>query len=86
LESKKISLQEAKENIEPDILERVAKVFKIPVNTIKNFDEDAAINYINTFNDNSTNHGANFNYRCSINPMEKSLTPLKKISGHMKHY
>ena len=40
---KRISLLEAKETIEPQILEEVAKVLKVPVEAIKNFDEQAAI-------------------------------------------
>ena len=39
----KISLLEAKETIEPAILDRVAKVLKVPVEAIKNFDEETAI-------------------------------------------
>lgn len=68
---RKISLLEQKEVIEPELLEQVAKVLKVPVDAIKNFDEEAAINYINTFNDNSVNHGANFNYKCNFNPLDK---------------
>jgi len=68
---KKISLLEQKETIEPDLLEQVAKVLKVPVEAIKNFDEQAAINYINTFNDSSVNHGANLNYYCTFNPVDK---------------
>jgi len=67
----KISLLEQKEVIGPELLEQVANVLKVPVEAIKNFDEEAAINYINTFNDNSVNHGANFNYKCNFNPMDK---------------
>ena len=68
---RKVSLLEQKEVIEPELLEQVAKALKVPADAIKNFDEDAAINYINTFNDNSVNHGANFNYKCSFNPIDK---------------
>ena len=79
---RKISLLEQKEVIEPELLEQVAKVLKVPVEAIKNFDEEAAINYINTFNDNSVNHGANFNYKCSFNPIDKwaeEITENRKL-------
>ena len=68
---RKISVLEQKEVIETELLEQITKVLKVPVDAIKNFDEEAAINYINTFNDNSVNHGANFNYKCSFNPIDK---------------
>jgi len=43
---------EAKETIEPEILEQVAKVLKVSAEAIKNFSEDAAVNIIsNTFHD-----------------------------------
>ena len=48
---KKISLLEQKEIIEQPILEEVAKALKVPVEAIKNFDEEKAVNIIaNTFN------------------------------------
>jgi transcriptional regulator with XRE-family HTH domain len=47
---KKVSLLEQKETIEDDLLQQVAKALKVPVEAIKNFDEQAAIVYFNTFN------------------------------------
>lgn len=69
---RKISLLEQKELIEEDLLSQVAKVLKVPVEAIKNFDENAAVSVIaNTFtsNDNSTLNAVN-NY-CSFNPIDK---------------
>ena len=66
---KKISLLEAKETIEPEILDQVSKVLKVSSEAIKNFNEEAATNYINTFNDNST--GAFNNFHCTFNPIDK---------------
>ena len=66
---RKISLLEQKEVIEQDLLEQVAKVLKVPVEAIKNFDEEAAINVIgNNYHDNST---SNVNYHCTFNPIDK---------------
>ena len=49
---RRVSLLEGKEEIEPEILEQVARALKVPVEAIKNFDEQAAVNIIsNTFND-----------------------------------
>ncbi len=69
---KKISLLEAKETIEPGLLEEVAKVLKVPVEAIKNFDEVGAVTYFNTFNDNSLSNGS---FQCqsirTFNPVDK---------------
>jgi len=68
---KKVSLLEAKEEIETDVLEQVAKVLKVPSEAIKNFDEQAAINIIsNTFHDFKDNAIANANH-CTFNPLDK---------------
>ena len=68
---KKISLLEAKEQIEPALLEEVAKALKVPAEAIKNFDEEAAINVIsNTFHDHSAN---NVNFKCTFNPLDKMV-------------
>jgi len=76
---KKVSLLEQKETIEDDLLQQVAKVLKVPVEAIKNFDEQAAINYINTFNDSSVNHGANLNYYCTFNPIDKVVELYERM-------
>lgn len=66
---RKISLLEQKEVVEQELLEQVAKVLKVPVEAIKNFDEEAAINVIgNNYHDNST---SNVNYHCTFNPIDK---------------
>src|SRR5690349_8028973 len=70
---KKISLLEQKEIIEQPILEEVAKALKVPVEAIKNFDEQGAVTYFNTFNDNSfSNSNGTFNANsCTFNPIDK---------------
>jgi transcriptional regulator with XRE-family HTH domain len=77
-DQRKVSALEQKEVVDHKVLELVAQALKVPVEAIKNFDEEAAINYINTFNDNSINNGANFNYKCNINPIEKWLEALEE--------
>jgi len=67
---RKISLLEQKEVIEPELLEQVAKVLKVPVDAIKNFDEESAVNIIaNTFHDESAAFAQN--YKCNFNPIDK---------------
>jgi len=72
---KKVSLLEQKETIEDDLLQQVAKVLKVPVEAIKNFDKETALNiFSNTYtnNDNSaTVQGYIVNYNPSFNPIDK---------------
>jgi len=76
---KKVSRMEENERVEDEVLEQVAKILKVPVEAIKNFDEQAAINIIsNTFssNDNSTLNAINSN--CTFNPIDKLVQALEE--------
>lgn len=74
---RKISLLEQKEVIEPEVLEQVAKVLKVPADAIRNFDEEQAVNIIsNTFNDSSILNGINYNP--TFNPIDKWLDALEE--------
>lgn len=77
----KISLLEQKETIEPDVLQQVANVLKVPVEAIKNFDEQSAINIIsNTFSDFKDNAIASaMNYQCSFNPIDKIVELYERM-------
>ena len=71
---KKISLLEQKEVIDDDVLEQVAKVLKVPVDAIKNFDAQEAIyNIQNNYEGSTLNHSSNYqyNYQPSFNPLDK---------------
>lgn len=76
---KKISLLEGKEEIEPAMRKRVADVMKVPVEAIENLDDDATINYINTFNDNSGQGALANNCTLNIDTAERWLEALGKI-------
>jgi transcriptional regulator with XRE-family HTH domain len=79
---KRISVLEAKEKIDDDILTEIAAALKIPEDAIKNFNEETAINIISsTLNDNA---GSINNY-CTLtfNPIEKlveALDQLRKVN------
>ncbi len=77
---KRVSLLEGKEVIEEDILAQVAAILKVPVEAIKNFDEQAAVTYFNTFNDTSVNHGAFMgnNSTYNFNPIDKWLEVIEE--------
>ena len=81
---KKVSLLEAKETIDPDILEQVAKALKVSPDAIRNFNEEAAFNFINNFNDNSVNHGPLNNYNCNFNPLDKVMELFERLLASEK--
>ena len=67
---------EENERVEDEVLEQVAKILKVPVEAIKNFDETAALNIIsNTFHESAIiNSTGTFN----INPVEKWIQTLEE--------
>lgn len=66
--------------IDPETLEQIAKTLKVPVEAIKNFNDDAAYNIIGnivtTVNDNAT--GQIFQFNPTINPIDKWLEALEE--------
>jgi transcriptional regulator with XRE-family HTH domain len=78
---KKISLLEAKDVIEEPLLQQVASVLKVPVEAIKHFDEEAAINIIgNSYHDNASS----VNYHCTFNPIDKIVELYEKLVASEK--
>ena len=69
LSQQAISQLEQKEALDKDILEKIAAVLKVPVEAIKNFDEQGVINVVgNTYNDSAS---SNVNYQPTFNPIDK---------------
>jgi transcriptional regulator with XRE-family HTH domain len=92
LSQQSVSLLEQKETIDPELLDKISKVLKVPVEAIKNFDEAATVNYIaNTFNGNSGNY-MNFNpldkvvelYERLLASEREKVELLEKIAGERK--
>ncbi|PVD52882.1 transcriptional regulator [Terrimonas sp.] len=83
---RKISLLEQKEIIEEPLLQQIAAALKIPVDAIKNFDEEQAINIIsNTVNNNDNASGnALFNYYPTFNPIDKIVELYEKLLASEK--
>lgn len=72
-----VSLMEQKNAIDPETLETIAKTLKVPVDAIKNFNEDATISIIsNTFRDESAAYVQN--YKCNFNPIEKWIEAMEE--------
>lgn len=65
-----ISALENSETISDEKLIDVAKALGVNVEALKNFSEEAAINYFNSFADNSA---GNFNNHCTFNPLDKLI-------------
>src|ERR671930_243805 len=75
---RKVSILEQKEEVEEEVLERIANYLKVPVDAIKNFDEQTAINFIsNTFH--GTNGLINYSPNFTINTFDKWLEALEEI-------
>lgn len=63
---KKVSILETKDEIEKPILEKIAGILKVPIEVIKNFDTEQAIQNINNvFHDNAIQN--------QFNPIEKII-------------
>ena len=62
LSQQTVSRLESQEEIDDDTLRKIAKALNIPMDTIKNFNDDAVVNIIsNTFNEQSVAYQYNFN-------------------------
>jgi transcriptional regulator with XRE-family HTH domain len=75
---RRVSLLEAKEEVEDDILEQVAKVLKVPADAIRNFTEEAAFNIIGNTVHNHDN-GALVNYYPTFNPIDKVVELYERL-------
>ena len=80
LSQQAISQLEQKEALDAEMLEKIAKVLKVPIEAIKNFDEQAAINIIATTfssHDHSTMNGVNF--YPTFNPIDKVIELYERM-------
>jgi transcriptional regulator with XRE-family HTH domain len=72
-----ISKIEQSAEVEDLALEKIATALGVTADAIKNFTEEAALNYFNTFNDNST--GAFNNFNCTFNPIDKVVELYERL-------
>ena len=69
-----LSLLEQKKKIDDAQMEEIAKALKVPVDAIRNFDEEAVFNIMcNTYHDNS----ASVHY--SFNPIDKIVELYERV-------
>ncbi|WP_394773207.1 helix-turn-helix domain-containing protein [Flavobacterium sp.] len=75
-----VSAIENSETIDEEKLIEVARALGVTVEAIKNFSDEAAINYFNTFNEAVNNTGA-FNFgtnHCTFNPLDKLMESVEE--------
>jgi transcriptional regulator with XRE-family HTH domain len=72
-----VSKIEQSAEVEEEALAKIAKVLGVLPDAIKNFSDEAALNYFNTFNDNST--GAFNNFNCTFNPIDKVVELYERL-------
>lgn len=71
-----VSKLEQKEVVEDDILDKISKVLNLPVDAIKNLNEEATFNIIaNSYHDNASS----VNYNCNFNPIDKIVELYERL-------
>jgi transcriptional regulator with XRE-family HTH domain len=80
----KVSRLEAKEEVEANILEQVAKALNMPVEAVANFDEEANVfniqnNYEGSISDSARVSHTNNYHSCSFNPLDKYVEAVDEI-------
>ena len=72
LSQQAISQLEQKEALDAKQIDELAKILKVSPDIIKYMTDDAANNFINTFNDHS-----GFNFQCTFNPLDKYVEAME---------
>ena len=68
-----VSRMEQSEVLEDDVLENIAKILGVTTEAIKNFSEEAVVNYFNTFNQTVSSSNFGHNNTCTFNPLDKLM-------------
>ncbi|MFH6935089.1 helix-turn-helix domain-containing protein [Flavobacterium sp. FlaQc-30] len=73
-----ISAMENSETIDDEKLVEVAKALGVTVEAIKNFSDEAAINYFNSFHEAVHNSHFGSNNHCTFNPLDKLMETVEE--------
>lgn len=73
-----VSALENSETIDDAKLIEVAKALGVTVEAIKNFSDEAAINYFNSFNEAVNNSHFGNNNNCTFNPLDKLMETVEE--------
>ena len=68
-----VSRMEQSEVLEDDVLENIAKILGVTTDAIKNFSDEAVVNYFNTFNQSVSSSNFGHNNTCTFNPFDKLI-------------
>lgn len=71
-----VSNIEGSETVDEEKLQVIAEVLGVTPEAIKNFSEEAVINYFNTFNDSQGNFGSS---NCTFNPLDKVVELYERL-------
>lgn len=75
-----VSRMEASEQVDDERLEKVANALSVPVEAIKNFNEDAAINVIgNTITNTNHDQSSLVAYQPTFNPIDKIVELYERM-------
>jgi transcriptional regulator with XRE-family HTH domain len=75
-----VSALEAKETIDPETLEQIAKVLKVPVDAIKNFNEEGQIyNIQHNYEGSTVTQSPVHASYCTFNALDKWLEALEDV-------
>jgi transcriptional regulator with XRE-family HTH domain len=80
LSQQAVSQLEQKEALDKEMLEKIAGVLKVPVDAIRNFDEEGAINIVSStfkFSDHSIGYAKT--YSPSFNPLDKIVELYERM-------
>ena len=70
---------EQKEQIEDEMLDKIAKILHVSTEALKTMSEEATINYINTFTDNENGHFFTQNCQYTFNPIDKIVELYERL-------
>ena len=73
-----ISILENSETIDEDKLIAIAKALGVTAEAIKNFSEEAAINYFNSFHEAVSHSHFGNNNHCTFNPLDKLMESVEE--------
>lgn len=80
LSQQAISNMEQRETLDAPTLEKISSILKVPVDVIKNYDDEKTVmNIQNNFEGSNIGSGSNSYYsNCSLNPVEKWMEAMEE--------
>lgn len=72
-----VSQLEQKEALDREMLEKIAEILKVPVDAIKNFDEQTTVQIIAS-NNYGKDQSSAVNFQCTFNPLEKYIEAMEE--------